>query len=175
LQAQRQQKAAVEELNLALKLAPGDFYLREKLLSALFQARDYQSALSLVSELLQDDPQSPALSLTKGYILLALEDPEKAMPYLNTAFKADPKSLGVHAALGRAYVQLKQPLAAIPHLLAALPADDDGSLRYELARAYQAVGETELSRKEMAQYQARIKADQDERDKLDQELQITAP
>jgi tetratricopeptide (TPR) repeat protein len=175
LQVRRQPKEAAEELKLALKLAPSDTHLREELLSALFQARDYQGALSLVDELLKDDPASPPLSLTKGYVLLALEDPEKAMPYLKAAFKANPKSIEVHAALGRAYVQMKQPTAAIPHLSAALPSDSDGSLRYELARAYQASGETELARKEMAEYQARTKADREEKDKLEQELQITAP
>jgi hypothetical protein len=43
------------------------------------------------------------------------------------------------------------PANAIPHLEAALDTDDDGSLHYQLARAYQATGQAELAKTMMGE------------------------
>ena len=68
-----------------------------------------------------------------------------------------------------------QPSAAIPHLEVALPLDDDGSLRYQLARAYQATGQAEGAKKTLEDYQQRQKADREEKSRLEEELKITPP
>ena len=66
-------------------------------------------------------------------------------------------------------------LPAIAHLRAALSIDQDGSLRYQLSRAYQATGQADLANKTLEEYQSLQKTDRDEKQKLEEELQITAP
>ena len=175
LRARRQNLEAIKEWRLALQYAPRDEHLREGLLAALYQARDYAAALPLVEELLRQEPASAELNLTKGDILLSSQETEKAIPFLRASVKLNPKLLAAHDALGRAYMQVGQPSAAIPHLEAALPIDGDGSLRYQLARAYQATGKAEAGKKTLEEYQQRQKADREEKSKLEEELKITPP
>jgi predicted Zn-dependent protease len=175
LRLRRQNLEAIKEWRLALKYAPNDEHLRERLLASLYQARDYAAALPLVEELLRQDPTSAELNLTKGDILLSSEETEKAIPYLKASLKLNPKLLAAHHALGRAYMQVGQPAAAIPHLEAALPIDEDGSLRYQLARAYQATGRAEAAKKTLEEYQKRQTADREDKSKLEEELKITPP
>ena len=97
------------------------------------------------------------------------------MPYLEAALNADPKLLPAHATLGLDYARTGHAAKAIPHLEAALENDDDGSLHYQLARAYQAVGNADKARQAMAQYQEIQKRAESERRDLEQKAQITAP
>ncbi len=175
LRARRQNLEAIKEWRLALQYAPKDRHLREELLSSLYQARDYTAAMPLADELLRAEPASAALNLTKGDILLSSQETEKAIPFLKAAVKTDPKLLPAHHALGRAYMQVGKPAAAIPHLVAALSIDEDGSLRYQLARAYQSTGQAELAKKTLEEYQQRQKADREEKSKLEEELKIAPP
>jgi superkiller protein 3 len=175
LHARRQNLEAIKEWRLALQHSPNDRHLREELLASLYQARDYAAAMPLAEELLRDDPASAALNLTKGDILLSSQETEKAIPFLKAAVKSDPKLLPAHHALGRALVQVGQPAAAIPHLEAALAIDEDGSLRYQLARAYQSTGRAELAKKMIEEYQQRQKADREEKSRLEDEMKITPP
>ena len=59
---------------------------------------------------------------------------------------SSPAAPHAHGALGRAYALAGRAADAIPHLKQALPADVDGSLRYQLARAYQAAGQADEAR-----------------------------
>jgi len=175
LRARRQHLEAIKEWRLALKYAPHDAHLHEELLASLYQARDYAAALALVDELLQQEPASAPLNFTKGDILLSSQETGKAIPSLEKALKTDPTLLPAHHALGRAYMLAGQPAAAIPHFKAALSIDQDGSLRYQLSRAYQATGQADLAKKTLEEYQVLQKTDRDEKQKLEEDLQITAP
>ena len=175
LRARRQNLEAIKEWRLALHYAPKDRHLREELLASLYQARDYTAAMPLADELLRDEPASAALNMTKGDILLSSQETEKAIPFLKAAVKSDPKLLPAHHALGRAYMLVGKPAAAIPHLLVALPIDQDGSLRYQLARAYQSTGQAEAAKRMLEEYQQHQKADRDEKSKLEEELKIAPP
>ena len=175
LRIRRQHLEAIKEWRLALTFAPNDIHLREELLASLYQARDYPAALALAVQLLRQQPASADLNFTKGDILLSSQETENSIPCFEAALKLNPRLLAAHHALGRAYMQVGKPAEAIPHLVAALPIDDDGSLRYQLSRAYQATGKADLAAKAVAEYQARQKADREEKQELEQELQITAP
>jgi Tfp pilus assembly protein PilF len=61
-------------------------------------------------------------------------------------------------------MQTGNTTAAIPHLEAAVEKgeDEDGSLHYQLARAYQAAGQPELARKMLEKYAAIQKARRDQ-------------
>jgi tetratricopeptide (TPR) repeat protein len=78
---------------------------------------------------------------------------QEAVPYLEAALKLNPKQLPAHASLGLCYGRLNEMPKAIPHLKAALELDRDGSLHYQLARAYQATGQPALAKTMMDQYQ----------------------
>jgi predicted Zn-dependent protease len=175
MRSRRQNLESVGEWRKALTYARNDEHLREELLSSLYRARDYPTALKLADELLRDNASSPELNFLKGDILLSSQETEKAIPFLETALKLNPNLLPAHHALGRAYMQVGRRAAAIPHLKAALPIDEDGSLRYQLARAYQATGQAELAKQTLKDSEQQQRSDREEKNKLEQEMKVTPP
>ena len=143
---QGQHLESVREWRAALALMPGNPRLRRELAVSLFMAQDYQAALAEAESLLKTDPKSPELNFIAGDSLLRLEEPEKAVPYLKAALAADPKLLAADASLGLALSRLGKHAEAVPHLEKALELDEDGSLYYQLGRAYQADGPARESR-----------------------------
>jgi predicted Zn-dependent protease len=175
MSARRQNMESVGEWRKALSYAPSDEHLREELLSSLYGARMYPEALKLADNLLRENPSSAELNFTKGDILLNSQQPEQAIPYFEKALKLNPNLLAAHYAIGRAYMALGHQSEAIPHLEKALAMDNDGALRYQLARAFQATGQPELAKKTLQESQQRQKADQEEKSKLLDEMKITPP
>ncbi len=149
---------AVTELQQAVKLAPGDRRLQRELATSLYLSRDYEAAAPLFRALLEQEPRSAELSFLLGDTLLQSQKVEQAVPPLEAAVRAEPGHAGARASLARAYLQLGRQADAIPHLKAALQADEDGSLHYQLARAYQATGQTELAKQMLEKYAAIQKA-----------------
>lgn len=154
LRQQGKYRASIEEWRAALKLAPGDRNLEQQLAISLFLTQDYKGVLPELQQLLKADPRSANLNFFVGDCLLETARINEAVPYLETALKLDPKMLPAHVALGLCYVHLDQPKKAIPHLKAGLKLDKDGSLYYQLARAYRATGQPELAKQAMQKYQA---------------------
>ena len=91
-------------------------------------------------------------------MLLAQEQPERAIPFLETAVRLGPGQVQPHGALGRAYALVGRAADAIPHLKEALSADTDGSLHYQLARSYQAIGQTQQAQLALRDYEEFRKA-----------------
>src|SRR5579884_1898271 len=151
--SQRQPAEAVKELRAAVALAPRDFDLQQELAAALFMAQDYRGALQQTTMLLKAAPQSPELNLLAGDSLLHMEQPDKAVPYLRAALNNNPNFLPAHASLGLALMRIGQAAEALPHLERAQELDEDGSLHYQIGRAYQAAGQPEKARAAMAKYQ----------------------
>ena len=166
---------AVAEWRQALKHSPGNPYLLTELAVSLHNGRDHQDAQLLLEELLEREPQSSRLNHLMGDTLLSLQQPEKAIPYLEKAVQNNSSLLGAHASLGRAYLQTGQARQAIPHLKAALPQDGDGTLHYQLARAYQSSGQRELAREILGKSQQMRQSAAAERKTVEEELQITPP
>jgi len=158
-----------------LRLAPGNSQYEHELAHSLYMAGDYKGALPLIERFLLTEPDSPQLNLLEGDSLLHLEEVEKSLPYLEKAVSRDPKLLPAHASLGLAYSRSGKSREAVRHLEAALPVDEDGSLRYQLARAYQAAGFDEKARQTMAEYQEMQKKALVQKDELGKEAQIAPP
>ena len=91
------------------------------------------------------------------------------------AVKLDPKLLPAQAALGRAHLEIGEAAQAIPHLEAALPTDTDGSVHYQLARAYRATGETDRASQALSKFQEIQASAEAEARSLKEEFRIAPP
>jgi tetratricopeptide (TPR) repeat protein len=171
----RQYVEAAKHWEEALKFSPDDAYVKEQLAITLFQTADLDRARGLFEDLLKSEPESPELNYYLGDILLKSQKPEEALPFLIKAIRHDPSLLPAHASLARMYLALGQADRAVPHLKAALSIDDDGSLHYQLGRAYQANGQVELARQTLKQYEKIHNQQEAEKRSLNQEMQITPP
>ncbi|HSU59256.1 MAG TPA: tetratricopeptide repeat protein [Bryobacteraceae bacterium] len=166
---------ASREWRAALKLNPGDPALEQELAKSLFIGKDYHSAAALAEKLLAQQPDSPDLNFIVGDSLWQTQQPEKALPYLEAALRGRPKMLPAHAALGMALALLDRNSEAIPHLQQALSLDDDGSLHYNLARAYRAAGNAQGAQQMMEQYQQIKQRNAQVDSELAKQAEISAP
>lgn len=73
---------------------------------------------------------------------------------MQNAVRLDGTFLPARAALGEAYLEAGKPDQAIPHLKAAVSDDENGSRRYQLARAYQAAGMRDQSLATLREFRA---------------------
>jgi predicted Zn-dependent protease len=156
----RRYAEAADHWRKALALSPGDPRLTTELAVTLRAARDLPGAQRLLEEVLRKDPDNPEPNYLLGDLLLARDEPERAIPLLEKAVRIAPREPHGQGALGRAYALVGRSADAIPHLKEALPVDEDGSLRLQLARAYQAAGRAELARAAMRDYEDFKKAAQ---------------
>ena len=170
-----QDAEAANEWRAALALAPGDPRLETELAASLFAAHKYDEVMPMLTGMLAREPNAPDLNFMMGESLWRTQQAEKAVPYLTAALKADPELLPAHAALGMVDAALNQNAEAVPHLEKALSLDDDGSLHYSLARAYQASGNSAQARTTMQEYQQIRQKNQQVNDELAKEADITAP
>jgi predicted Zn-dependent protease len=171
----RQPGEAVKEWRAALQLAPNDPQLRQELALSLFMAQDYKGALEQATALLKLAPKSPELNFLAGDSLLRLEQPEKAIPYLRAALAGDPGMLPADASLGLALFRVGKTAEAVAHLEKSEQLDEDGSLHYQLSRAYQSSGQAEKARTAMAKYQEIVKRNEQAKAELERETQIAPP
>ena len=171
----RQYVEAAKHWQAALTFSPTDARIKEQLAVSLFQSADLDHARELFQELLKSHPESSELNYYLGDILLKSQKPADALPFLQKAVLRNTALLPAHASLARTYLALGQADKAIPHLKAALSIDEDGSLHYELGRAYQAHGQLALARQMLKQYQEIHSKQEADKQSLNQEMQITAP
>ncbi len=83
-----------------------------------------------------------------------LQRPVEAIPYLRKALVRVPHLLPASAALGQALLQTGQPEAAIPFLVEAKSIDSDGSIHFQLFRAYRLTGRPGEAREAKAAFEA---------------------
>jgi tetratricopeptide (TPR) repeat protein len=153
LREQGQFRESADEWRAVLKVAPGDRTATHEMATSLYLSKDYKNSLAELQEFQKADPAADDLNFFVGDGLLQTEQVEQAVPYLETALKLNPKLLPAHASLGLCYARMGESQKAIPHLKAALELDKDGSLHYQLARAYQATGQPALAKAMLAKYQ----------------------
>jgi predicted Zn-dependent protease len=135
----RRYRQAMEASRQALQLDPANAGYQLELATSAYLSSDYTAAVSLLRKL----KPSPEINYMLGDSLLNQQKPVEAIPLLVAALKAAPRMIPAHASLGRAYMLSSQPAAALPHLETAAPSDTDGSIHYQLSRAYQAAGRRE--------------------------------
>jgi len=171
----RRYAESAEEWRKAVALEPGEPRLMIELAVTLRLGRDFPAAQQVIEELLRLEPDAPEPNYLLGDVLLAQEHPERAIVFLEKAVRVPPAQPHAHGALGRAYALVGRAAEAIPHLKQALPADADGSLRYQLARSYQAAGQPEQARAALEDYEEFRKALQPTSEAEGQEAVLTPP
>ncbi|HUS08063.1 MAG TPA: tetratricopeptide repeat protein [Bryobacteraceae bacterium] len=175
LAGHQQHLEAAQEWDAARRLAPNDPHIQRQLASALYQAGDYEKSVPMLQKLIQQDPAAADLNFFLGDSFLRTEQPGKALPWLETALRQDPRLVPAHASLGLAQMRLGRHAEAIPHLNAALAIDEDGSLHYQLAQAYQRTGDADRAKQMSEKYREIQQRSQAEERKLEQQAVITAP
>lgn len=176
LRGQRQPPGdLIEELKKAAATWPEDLRIRRELATLLLIVHNEETARPLLEDLLKREPDSAELTLMLGKTFLQTQEASKAVPLLARAVKLDPKLLPARGALGRAHLEIGEAAQAIPHLEAALPTDTDGSLHYQLARAYRAMGQTDLASQALAKFQEIQRSADAEVRSLKEEFRITPP
>jgi predicted Zn-dependent protease len=153
LRGQGQALPAAEELRKALALSPGNVQIERDLAGALFAARQTDEALPLLEKLVAQTPDDPELAVGYAVMLVQTQQMDAAIPLLERALAARPTLLPAHAALGRARMAKGDAAAAVPHLEQALPTDEDGSLHYQLAQAYQQTNQPDRAKAMLAKFQ----------------------
>jgi tetratricopeptide (TPR) repeat protein len=167
-------REAVQHWRKALEHSPRDPAVRLGLAQALYDSSDYQGVLDALSVALKQDPDSPPTNFLYGASLVALEMPGAAIPYLETASHSLRHALPAKAALGHAYLLLNKPDQAISYLKAAIPDANDASSRFQLFRAYQLQGKTDLARRALSDYR-NFQKSLDEQRRFEDGSQIAAP
>ena len=176
IDSQRRQYAeSAKEWREALVYSPGNRYVQTQLAIALYKSGDLAGAQALFEQLLKEQPEAPDLNFYLGDTLLNSQKPQAALPYLEKAVLRNPALLAAQKSIGLAYLQTGQADRAIVHLKAALPIDEDGSARYQLARAYQRVGKKDLAAAMLKEYQQKQQAEQNENASVEKEVALTPP
>jgi tetratricopeptide (TPR) repeat protein len=171
----RDYPVATQEWRMAYQLSDHNPEIGMHLAAALLRAHDSRGAEQLLETILRERPRSAEVNYLVGYALVDLQDPSRAIPYLCVALHLDPSLMMAHRELGRAYLQIGQSEQAVPQLKAALTLDADGSLHYQLAKAYLATGQGQLAARMLLIYQRMHQADAQQSEVLKQEVRVTPP
>ena len=172
---QKRYSEAVSEWREALTLSPGDPQVEQQLAISLKFNQDYGSALPLFQDMLRRQPGSAELNFLAGDTLLDLRRVDEAIPLLRRALLHDPKMISAHKSLARAYLATGKFAEAVPHLKLALPTDSDGSLHYQLAKAYEQTGRAALSKSMLEEYKKKQAESTAAKDAAQKNIEITAP
>jgi len=152
LDAEQRWGDAAAEWGEALKLAPQNTDVRIKAAWSLYRLRDHEQTVALLKPLLTTAGK-PDIPFLYGASLLNMQQPEKAIRFLNDALRLGPGFLPARAALGQALLLIGEPAQAIPLLESAIGTDHDGSVHFQLFRAYQLTGQAAKAREALAGYQ----------------------
>jgi predicted Zn-dependent protease len=144
---------AAKQWRKALELAPHDNRARGGLAWALYRARDYPSALQVIEGMRKDGFDSAVMNFLTGGCWLNLEQPKKSIPYLEKAIADDSHFLPAKAALGQALLRTGRAREAIPFLQAALSVDEDGTIHFQLYRAYSVAGQAAAAKRALSDYE----------------------
>jgi tetratricopeptide (TPR) repeat protein len=158
LRDKRRYAESADEWRQAMALARDDPRLKIELAVTLRLDHDFADAQHVLEDVMRTQGGAAEPNYLLGDVLLAQQQPDRAAAFLEKAVALEEKNAYAHGALGRAYALLGRTADAIPHLEQGLPADEDGSVHYQLARAYQAAGRTEKAAAAFEAYEELRKA-----------------
>jgi Tfp pilus assembly protein PilF len=141
---------AIEEYRAAIRLRPSVSNLHYSLGHLLWKDFKIAEARVEFEAELALNPRHPGALNDLGNTYLLEHLPDKALPYLVRALAADSGNTDIHRDLGSAFFALGNYRKAEEHFKTAVSNDHDGSVHYQLARVYQALGEKDNAAREFA-------------------------
>ena len=96
------------------------------------------------------NPRHAGALFDLGSTYLQEHQTEKALVYFKSVYDLDPKYPDLHEFMGIAYSQMNRYAEAEKELKLATPSDKDGSVHYQLARVYMALGKSAQAQQEFA-------------------------
>jgi len=144
---------AIKEYQAALQLAPDKAELHEALGEFYLDNRSDEDAQRELEKAVSLDPSRTKTLYLLGRLYVLGNDSEKAVPFLLRALQLQPNLNEASGLLGTAYIRMGKFADAVPRLEKAAPLDHFGNIHFELYKAYQKLGETELAQKALARSQ----------------------
>lgn len=141
---QHRYEDAQVEYERALAKSPNDVAALLGLANAYFGNANVEKTVEIVQTALRKSPDDPELNLLMSEALVSRHDFVNAMPFLEKSLGVKPQALPhVHALLGEAELLggVGTTQDAINHLKLGLESDEDGSVHYQLSRAYLKIGD----------------------------------
>ena len=96
------------------------------------------------------NPRHTGALFDLGSTYLQERQADKALEYLKRVYDLDPKYPEVYQFMGIAYTRLNRYAEAEKELKIAAPSDNDGTVHYQLARVYLAMGKSAEAQREFA-------------------------
>ncbi len=136
---------ALREYQIVESLAPNLPGLHFSIGNLLLKIGRQDQAIGELEAELRLNPDHAEANAAMGQLLLARFEPAKAVSYLEKAIQVDPDQWAADQQLGKAYYLQKDFPRAEEVLLKAIKHDPDGSVHYQLALVYRAMGRTEAA------------------------------
>jgi tetratricopeptide (TPR) repeat protein len=142
-------RLAKERFDLALALRPDRLRAHGGLGLVLESMGDLEAGTRHLSIAVAHYPNDPDILTNMAVALVDQKRYSEAVSYLERANRIDPNHVPGLVTLGNALIEAGRPDQGLGYLLRALPLrPEEPVLRYDLARAYLALGEYEAARKE---------------------------
>ena len=145
--AQENKVKAEEEYQAALKTAPPSAEILDALADLKREAFQFDEAAGYYQRALETSPQDYNALYGLGACAIFKHNLPKAIEYLRHATRLEPRSASARLALGDALLRDNQTVAAVAELKVAVSIQPDMRQAFSLlARAYAALGQTQLAR-----------------------------
>jgi tetratricopeptide (TPR) repeat protein len=141
---------AIEEYRKALEVRPALPNLHYQIGHLLWKGYKVQEAREQFLAELAVNPVHTGALFDLGNTYLYERQPEKALQYLRKVSELDPRYPDLHQFIGMAYSRLTEYADAETELKLAAATDKEGSVHYQLARVYQALGKPAEAQREFA-------------------------
>jgi tetratricopeptide (TPR) repeat protein len=149
-EAREEDSKAIEEYEKALAKRPTLPNLHYQIGHLKWKSYKTQEAREQFQAELAINPRHTGALFDMGSTYLQEHQADKALVYLKKVYDLDPRYPDLHEFIGIAYNQLKRYAEAEKELKIAAPSDKDGTLHYQLARVYTAMGKSAEAKQEFA-------------------------
>lgn len=149
-EARGEDSKAIEEYEKALVRRPTLPNLHYQIGHLEWKSYHTQEAREQFQAELAVNPRHTGALFDMGSTHLQEHQADKALVYLKRVYDLDPKYPDLHEFMGIAYNQLNRYAEAEKELKIAAPSDKDGTVHYQLARVYLAMGKSAEAQQEFA-------------------------
>jgi tetratricopeptide (TPR) repeat protein len=144
---------AVNEYQTALKIDPTLAAATLGLATGYWKERQFNQALPLLQQVLEQSPQDPEANGMMADILEHNGDLPSAKHHAEVALAGNPNLIQTRVVLARIYLADKQPALSIAQLQKVIAADPDGSYHFLLFRACRDAGDEKAANAALAEFQ----------------------